>query len=54
MRTCRITTSKQITNDPMPVLIPCSLEYYGPRYKLEVLSNNMDDYNSKEYLNSIK
>ncbi|GHJ88738.1 hypothetical protein NliqN6_5140 [Naganishia liquefaciens] len=30
------------------------LEYYGPRYKLEVLSNNMDDYNSKEYLNSIK
>lgn len=31
-----------------------SLEYYGPRYKLEVLSNNMDDYNSKEYLNGIK
>ncbi|KAJ9123887.1 histone deacetylase (class I) Clr6 [Naganishia vaughanmartiniae] len=31
-----------------------TLEYYGPRYKLEVLSNNMDDYNSKEYLNSIK
>ncbi|KAI5449191.1 histone deacetylase (class I) Clr6 [Naganishia albida] len=30
------------------------LEYYGPRYKLEVLSNNMDDYNSKEYLNGIK
>lgn len=31
-----------------------SLEYYGPQYKLEVLSNNMDDYNSKEYLNGIK
>lgn len=31
-----------------------SMEYYGPRYKLEVLENNMDNYNTDEYLSSIK
>lgn len=30
------------------------MEYYGPRYKLEVLENNMDNYNTDEYLSSIK
>ncbi|KAG7562858.1 hypothetical protein FFLO_01687 [Filobasidium floriforme] len=30
------------------------MEYFGPRYKLEVLQNNMDDYNSTEYLSNIK
>lgn len=30
------------------------MEYYGPRYKLEVLSNNMDNYNTTQYLESIK
>jgi histone deacetylase 1/2 len=30
------------------------MEYYGPRYKLEVLANNMDDQNTPEYLASIR
>jgi len=30
------------------------MEYFGPRYKLEVLQNNMEDYNSTEYLSNIK
>lgn len=32
----------------------CSMEYYGPRYKLEVLANNQDDHNPPEYLEAIK
>lgn len=32
----------------------CSMEYYGPRYKLEVLANNADDHNPPEYLEKIK
>ena len=31
-----------------------SMEYYGPRYKLEVLANNADDHNPPEYLEKIK
>jgi histone deacetylase 1/2 len=31
-----------------------SMEYYGPRYKLEVLANNQDNHNPPEYLESIK
>ena len=30
------------------------MEYYGPRYKLEVLANNADDHNPPEYLEKIK
>ncbi|WVR03230.1 hypothetical protein IAU60_000221 [Kwoniella sp. DSM 27419] len=30
------------------------MEYYGPRYKLEVLTNNTDDHNPPEYLERIK
>ncbi|OCF43072.1 histone deacetylase 1/2 [Kwoniella heveanensis CBS 569] len=30
------------------------MEYYGPRYKLEVLPNNTDDHNPPEYLEKIK
>lgn len=35
-------------------LIITSMEYYGPRYKLEVLANNQDNHNPPEYLESIK
>jgi hypothetical protein len=35
-------------------LIVFSMEYYGPRYKLEVLANNQDNHNPPEYLESIK
>lgn len=31
-----------------------SLEYYGPRYKLEVLPTNAVDHNPPEYLERIK
>ncbi|WVW81438.1 hypothetical protein I302_103432 [Kwoniella bestiolae CBS 10118] len=30
------------------------MEYYGPRYKLEVLPNNTDDHNAPEYLDKIR
>lgn len=30
------------------------MEYYGPRYKLEVLPNNTDDHNPTAYLDAIK
>ncbi|KAK6904867.1 histone deacetylase 1/2 [Kwoniella mangroviensis CBS 8886] len=30
------------------------MEYYGPRYKLEVLPNNTDDHNPSEYLDKIR
>jgi histone deacetylase 1/2 len=30
------------------------MEYYGPRFKLEVLANNSDDHNPPEYLEGIK
>ncbi|KAI9632173.1 putative histone deacetylase 1 [Dioszegia hungarica] len=30
------------------------MEYYGPRYKLEVLANNQDNHNPFEYLDAIK
>ncbi|WWD22888.1 hypothetical protein CI109_107383 [Kwoniella shandongensis] len=30
------------------------MEYYGPRYKLEVLPNNTDNHNPPEYLEKIK
>ena len=30
------------------------MEYYGPRYKLEVLANNSEDHNPLEYLENIK
>ncbi|WRT63370.1 uncharacterized protein IL334_000275 [Kwoniella shivajii] len=30
------------------------MEYYGPRYKLEVLANNTDDHNPSEYLDKIR
>ncbi|ORY30812.1 hypothetical protein BCR39DRAFT_528477 [Naematelia encephala] len=30
------------------------MEYYGPRYKLEVLPNNTDNHNPPEYIESIK
>lgn len=36
------------------VSLSTSLEYYGPRYKLEVLDNNMENQNSREYLENIK
>ena len=29
-------------------------EYYGPEYRLEVLSNNMENQNSREYLEKMK
>jgi len=35
-------------------LIDRSMEYYGPRFKLEVLPNNTDDHNPPEYLEAIK
>jgi len=30
------------------------MEYFGPRFKLEVLANNQDNQNSREYLENIK
>ncbi|ODO07224.1 histone deacetylase 1/2 [Cryptococcus wingfieldii CBS 7118] len=30
------------------------MEYYGPRYKMEVLASNADNYNTPEYLDEIK
>ena len=30
------------------------MEYYGPRFKLEVLSNNTDNHNPPEYIEAIK
>ncbi|WWC67155.1 uncharacterized protein I206_101062 [Kwoniella pini CBS 10737] len=30
------------------------MEYYGPRYKLEVLANNTDDHNPTDYLEKIR
>ncbi|WWC85495.1 uncharacterized protein L201_000359 [Kwoniella dendrophila CBS 6074] len=30
------------------------MEYYGPRYKLEVLPNNTDDHNPTDYLDKIR
>lgn len=31
-----------------------SMEYYGPRYKLEVLPSNVEDFNTPEYLGDLK
>ncbi len=30
------------------------MEYYGPEFKLDVPNNNMDNQNSREYLEGIK
>lgn len=30
------------------------MEYFGPRYKLEVLPTNVDDHNPPEYLEALK
>jgi histone deacetylase 1/2 len=30
------------------------MEYYGPRFKLEVLPHNTDDHNPPEYLEAMK
>lgn len=30
------------------------IEYFGPRFKLEVPCSNMDDQNSREYIENIK
>ncbi|KIR97980.1 histone deacetylase 1/2 [Cryptococcus deuterogattii 2001/935-1] len=30
------------------------MEYYGPRYKLEVLPSNVEDFNTPEYLDDLK
>lgn len=30
------------------------MEYYGPRYKLEVLPSNVEDFNTPEYLADLK
>jgi hypothetical protein len=29
-------------------------EYYGPDYRLDVLANNMENHNTRDYLNKIK
>ncbi|EIW73405.1 hypothetical protein TREMEDRAFT_24902 [Tremella mesenterica DSM 1558] len=40
----------------LPLDLPYNqyMEYYGPRYKLEVLPNNTDDHNPTTYLDNIK
>jgi hypothetical protein len=50
---CRIINSKLKTSSGVSA-DPASMEYYGPRYKLEVLANNADDHNPPEYLEKIK
>lgn len=48
---------QSVVSCPAPVQTAAyknSMEYYGPRYKLEVLANNADDHNPPEYLEKIK
>lgn len=57
MRTCHTTNSKLLGVPrwgTFAKFVGFSMEYFGPRFKLEVLPNNMDDYNSVEYLSSLK
>jgi len=50
----RIINSKLKVSGPRNLADLASMEYYGPRYKLEVLANNADDHNPPEYLEKIK
>jgi hypothetical protein len=51
---CHIINSKLVVSGPRSLADLVSMEYYGPRYKLEVLANNADDHNPPEYLEKIK
>lgn len=48
------TNSTPLRSSRVKQLTRFSMEYYGPRYKLEVLANNADNHNPPEYLEKIK
>lgn len=43
-----------VTVDSLALTGFSSMEYYGPRYKLEVLPSNVEDFNTPEYLEDLK
>jgi len=45
-----------VCGEDLPVMLPYNdyMEYYGPEFKLDVPNNNMDNQNSREYLEGIK